>query len=140
MFRDFFKGRYGVDALNVSLFIGAAILFNGRYTWFLALAMVCYALFRVFSKNINKRYEELQKFNLAFNRLRPYIMRGTMAVIKGVRFIQRKFTGYRTRFQQRKQYVFVKCSKCKNTLRLPRNMGKLSVTCPVCKLEFIRKT
>ncbi|HBQ64708.1 MAG TPA: hypothetical protein DD727_07270 [Clostridiales bacterium] len=32
------------------------------------------------------------------------------------------------------------CPQCKNKLRLPRNRGRLKVTCPVCKHEFFKKT
>jgi len=32
--------------------------------------------------------------------------------------------------------VVINCSKCLNKLRVPTNVGKVSVTCPVCKNEF----
>lgn len=48
--------------------------------------------------------------------------------------------GYTDRIQQRKYYLFLKCPKCNKTLRLPKNKGKLQVTCPVCKFEFLKKT
>jgi len=55
-------------------------------------------------------------------------------------FIKNKITFYKNIIEQRKYYVFFKCPKCKKTLRLPKNKGKLKVTCPICKYELFKKT
>ncbi len=33
--------------------------------------------------------------------------------------------------------VVISCRKCSQKLRVPKSMGKLSVSCPICKSEFI---
>lgn len=33
--------------------------------------------------------------------------------------------------------VIINCRRCSQKLRVPRDAGKISVTCPVCKMEFI---
>lgn len=37
-------------------------------------------------------------------------------------------------------HKYMKCPHCKAQLRLPKGKGKISVTCPVCKKEFVKKT
>lgn len=129
MFRDFFKGRYGLDTFGLTLMIIALLLTNIKYVWILGFALFIYVLFRMLSKNISQRYREQQKFNQ----------------IAGPAILFFKKTGFKLKtrykmFQQRKQYIFVRCPKCKGNLRLPRHKGKLQVTCPVCKTEFLKKT
>lgn len=33
--------------------------------------------------------------------------------------------------------VIINCRKCSQKLRVPKDAGKLSVTCPICKTEFL---
>jgi LSD1 subclass zinc finger protein len=140
MLRKFFNGRYGMDNLIITLLLLSAILLNMKYVWVLAVVFSGYAVFRMLSKNIDKRKLELEKFNKMTYKLRQYFTPLAMVIAKGLMSIYKMGVAYKTRFQQRKQYVFIKCTNCKNMLRLPRNKGKLSVTCPVCKLEFIKRT
>ena len=64
--RKFMYGRYGVDALSMNIIIFGLLLsifssFN-RYFSILSAIVFIYAYYRVFSRNINKRYRENQKF------------------------------------------------------------------------------
>jgi hypothetical protein len=140
MLRNFFNGRYGMDNLIITLFLLSAILLNLKYVWVIAVVLSGYAVFRMLSKNIDKRKLELQKFDKMAYKFRQYFTPAVMMIAKGLMSTYKMTVNYKTRFQQRKQYVFIKCTNCKNMLRLPRSKGKLSVTCPVCKLEFIKKT
>lgn len=142
MLRKFFNGRYGMDNLTIALFFLSAILINIKYMWVWAIAVVItgYAVFRILSKNMDKRKQELQMFNKMTNRVRQQLLPVGMVIAKGLMSTYKTAANYKTRLQQSKQFVFIKCTNCKNTLRLPRNKGKLSVTCPVCKTEFIKRT
>lgn len=140
MFHNLFKGRYGVDTLTYVLFFGAAIFMNFKYIWVLGLGLLGYAFFRIFSKNIFKRREELQKFNSIMKRFGQNIMGEGMKLGRLSQSLQNKYNNYKVRRDQKKYYVFLQCPKCKRTLRLPKNKGKLSVTCPICKNEFLKKT
>lgn len=140
MLREFFNGRYGMDNLTLALLLSAAILININYIWIAGVVLLGYGIFRVLSKNIDKRYQELQRFNKIANKVSRYLNPVVMIIAKGLQSLYKKYVIYKTRLQQRKQYVFTKCPECKNILRLPRNKGKLSVTCPVCKFEFLKKT
>lgn len=141
MFREFFKGRYGIDRFTLVLFLLSAILINRHYyVWLLGVGLLGYAIFRMFSRNIHQRYEELKWYNKIESKIIHYFTPLLVLTTRSLRSAYKKFLAYKARWQQRKYYVFIKCPKCKKTLRLPRNKGKLSVACPVCKFEFMKKT
>ena len=35
---------------------------------------------------------------------------------------------------------YFRCPNCSSTLRVPKGKGKICITCPVCRKEFIKKT
>ena len=61
-------GRYGVDHLGRVLVYASLILLilsmfiRYRIVYILAIAALIYAYFRIFSKNVSRRYEEDRKF------------------------------------------------------------------------------
>lgn len=130
----FMAGRYGIDKLWTVLLIGyfilviiANILYRfskvSYYAIFaLAAALLVFALFRVFSKNIEARRNENNTW-LAFTAK-----------------IRQKFMFAKNKWKQRKTHKFVKCSQCKKTLRLPKHKGKIKVTCPHCNNQFVVNT
>lgn len=138
--RRFFHGRYGIDGLTLVLLLFAVFLINAKYIWILGVCCLAVAIFRILSKNIGRRRLELQKFNEVTGALRRLSHPAVILAAKGLTSVYRKYSSYKYRMQQGKQCVFVKCPKCRNNLRLPRYKGKLSVTCPVCRGEFIKKT
>lgn len=130
----FMIGRYGADQLWRALLIFyliSIIITNIVYRFskiayyslsVLSLAIIIFAIFRVFSKNIDARRKENQDW-----------LRFTGSV-------KQKFMFQREKAKQRKTHKFVKCRQCKKTLRLPRYKGKLNVTCPHCKNNFVVNT
>lgn len=119
-FRRFMQGRYGSDKLNtliLSIGLGASLLqlFIPTYGLKLAFMLISYgflavAIFRMLSKNVYKRYEENRKY---------------------LRFLDR---------WKDKEHRYYDCPKCKQTVRVPRGKGKISITCPKCREKFIKKT
>ncbi|HAB60780.1 MAG TPA: hypothetical protein DCE48_08770, partial [Lachnospiraceae bacterium] len=71
--------------------------------------------------NTRKRYEENQKFLSFWNPIRN------------------TFTKKVERSKD-KTHRFFKCPKCSKTVRVPKGKGKICITCPICKEEFIRKS
>ncbi len=122
MFQKFIRGRYGIDTFSLVAFLFGYVLLRFRYLWIVGYILMAYTVFRVFSKNTNKRVNEQKKIKNFFN---P---------------INKKIKLYITRFQQRKTFVYFHCQRCKNNLRLPKNKGRLQGKCPVCGLEFIMRT
>lgn len=140
MFRNLFFGRYGVDALSIFLVLLSIIFMGSVYTFLIGVFALIFALYRMFSRNINRRYQELQYFNRLMNKIFRFFAPIWIGIMKGFKFIINKFKTMSSRFRQRKTHVFVKCATCKNTLRLPKGKGKLKVRCPVCSYEFFKKT
>lgn len=126
-------GRYGQDQLGTFCFAAylviwlVALLFRGTRVSFvlgtLDYLFVIVYFFRFFSRNIYKRQQENQKFLAVYNRVKNY-----------VKYIKLKFT---ERDGVKKLY---RCPKCHQVIRVPKGRGKIAITCPKCRFEFIRRT
>ena len=126
-FYRFMQGRYGNDALNQFLVIvilfclGLSFLF-GNVFYVIGLIGLFYMYFRMFSKNIHKRSAENQAY---------------LRVYDKVRF------GFQKRFQflkQNKTHHIYKCPSCQQKIRVPKGKGKISIRCPKCGNEFVKKS
>lgn len=128
----FMSGRYGADELSktiniavlvclvVSMF-SAALSGFGIFYW-IGLGMMIYNCFRMLSRNTSKRYEENQKFlNIRYE-----------AAVKK--------NAMKKRWAQRGIYRFFKCPGCGQNVRVPKGKGKICITCPKCKTEFVKKS
>ena len=51
-----------------------------------------------------------------------------------------KWSKWKERFAQRKTHRFYKCPNCKQKVRVPKGRGKIAITCPKCRTEFIKKS
>lgn len=132
--RRFMYGRYGGnDALSRFLFVAYVILFVLQMVfartkismvfWILGWGAVIYYFFRCFSKNIYARSGENQKF---------------MAMIQPVR---NYFKYVRMKWQERNGVKkLFRCPKCHQIIRVPKDRGKIAITCPKCRFEFIKRT
>ena len=121
-------GRYGVDQLSYGMIILSLILMVvGLFTkWepinYITMALIVLGYLRMFSKNINKRYQENQKF------------------LKWWNPIKFKWQGFVKRIKQSKTHRFFKCPSCKKQLRVPKGKGKINITCPHCQTKFESRT
>ena len=118
--RSFMVGRYGTDKLNmvilcaglvaclVSAFIDSAAI-NLLLTA-ISYGLMFWALFRSFSRNTYKRYQENRKFLQFFDRLKD------------------------------REHRYFDCPKCRQVVRVPRGKGKIAITCPKCRERFVKKT
>ena len=127
-FQQFMSGRYGADQLSrllmvITLVVLVLSMFRPlHFLYIVAMVLLVYTYFRMFSRNVEKRYAENQKYLNWKYRL----------VVKKD---QRK-----KRWAQRKTYHFYKCPNCKQTVRVPRGKGKICITCPKCRTEFVKKS
>lgn len=124
----FMVGRYGYDRLG-RFIMGAAVAFIViglfvRGPWPDAAAVICLVLcyFRMFSKNVRKRFEENQKFERIWFR------------------ISEKIKKWRFNLRQFREYHIYKCPGCGQKIRVPRGKGKVSIHCPKCSTDFIKKS
>jgi ribosomal protein L37AE/L43A len=133
--QQFFIGRNGFDDLSraTSWLACGIVLVSWLFSkvlggvvssvlWFLGLALIIYAYYRAFSKNVYKRTEENNKYLNA-------------------RYAQKsKVAGSKERFAQRKEYKFFTCPSCHTMLRVPRGKGKIVLTCKKCGNRFEGRT
>lgn len=129
-FEQFMVGRYGIDAFYKALLVFYLILIIlnsillrittvGYYiTLVLSLAVLVFAFYRVFSKNISARRKE-----------NNWWLKTTAPIVKQSKLLSDKW-------KFRKTHVFRKCPNCKAVLRLPKKKGKHNVNCPHCRQNF----
>lgn len=116
----FMYGRYGTDRLNtVVLGIGLVACLIGMFVsspipslllTLISYACMFWALFRTFSRNTYKRYQENRRFSQLLEQLKDRNNR------------------------------YFSCPKCHQSVRVPKGKGKIAITCPRCKERFIKKT
>ena len=118
--RHFMAGRYGTDKLNMYI-LGAGVvvclltMFIPSALADLILTAISYALMiwaitRTFSRNTYKRYQENKRFLLFLEQMKD------------------------------REHKYFKCPKCRQSVRVPKNKGKIAITCPKCREKFIKKT
>ena len=126
--QQFMYGRYGNDQLSrvylgITLVLLVLSLFTRWTIFYVAgIALLIYCYYRMFSKNITKMSAQNQnylnwRYGLAVKRQKT-----------------------KTHMEQRKIYHFYKCPQCKQKVRVPKGHGKICITCPKCKMEFVRKS
>lgn len=127
---QFMRGRYGGnDTLNKSLF-GVFLFFlliaifssrssiaNSIFN-LLAIAVLIYSYFRIFSRNIARRQAENQKF---------------LEITASVRSMFGKKSADKT-------HRIFRCPKCGQKMRVPKGKGKIEITCPNCRNKFIKRS
>lgn len=129
-FRDklngFLQGRYGNDELNRFLLIlyiilVIAYLFTGFF-WLNLLSFIAAVifLFRSFSKNYTQRSSENKSF------------------LKFTEPVRRKFSEIRNSAKSGCR-IFT-CPQCSQKVRVPKGRGRIRITCPKCRNEFIKRS
>ncbi len=124
----FMQGCYGSDSFSQFL-LGVAVVFlllswvpRLRLCGALAFLLLLYIYFRMFSRNIQKRYRENQWYLQKKNSFLGF------------------FKNFRYNASQRKIYHIYRCPKCRQKIRIPRGKGRIMVRCPKCGTEFIKKS
>lgn len=138
MIRDFLSrlmyGRYGTDPLNLSLMGGwlvcyllsvvfrifRAVLFSNIFS-LLGYACLIFELFRMFSRNYDRRRRE-----------NDWFMDHAGPVIRGLR-------QKRAQMMDRDHRYF-RCPSCGQVLRVPKGKGKVNIRCRNCGCGFQKKT
>ncbi len=121
-------GRYGADALSNALLVASLVCMLLAYLPYLALMsipamlLILYSLFRTLSRNLPARRRELDRFLRIRKKLtNPFRLLGH-------------------KWRDRKTHRYLKCPKCRATLRLPRGKTDITVTCPRCGERFQKST
>ena len=143
-FIRFMYGRYGVDSFGKFTIWGSLILMliagwthRGILSW-LAWAGIIYSYFRMFSKNISKRYAENQKYLKMTAGIRRRL--ASWKYLQMTRGIRTFFYRQRNMITQRKTHHIYKCPSCKQKIRVPKGKGKIEIRCPKCNTRFIKRS
>lgn len=131
-FQKFMRGRYGVDHLSqflvaVSIVLMILQLFIPSYIADLVLnimvvIIIGYTYFRIFSRNHYKRYQENEGYMQYHNKVKFFLARE------------------KSNRQQKKTHRIFRCPNCSQSIRVPKGKGKIAITCPMCKTEFIKRS
>jgi DNA-directed RNA polymerase subunit RPC12/RpoP len=114
-------GRNGLDDCGKVAIAAAliayvfAVIFRQSILSFISLVLLYYALFRMLSRNKEKRMLENQKFINYFQALK-------------------------LNFEQRKTHRIFVCKRCGKKIRVPKGKGKIEITCPLCGNRMIHRT
>ena len=76
----------------------------------LSYVLMIWAIFRTFSRNTYKRYQENRRFLLFLDRIKD------------------------------REHKYFHCPKCRQPVRVPKGKGKIAISCPKCREKFIRKS
>ena len=127
--RNFMEGRNGFDKLTTGLvviygifgFIKIFFRFNIAGYIIVAIlqyAVLAFAIFRVLSKNLPKRYSENLRFTQFLYAWKPYVEH------------------MKLRFKFIKTHRFRTCKGCGEFLRLKKGKHRKQITCPKCGKEL----
>lgn len=126
--RQFMQGRNGIDKLTTGLVVIYAFFsFVLIFLKFapvayiivsvIRYAILAYALFRILSRNLQKRYNENFRFEQMISGWKPYFERTKL------------------RLQYIKTHRFRKCNGCGEFLRFKKGNRKKTAVCPKCGKE-----
>ena len=133
-FNKFMQGRYGVDDLSrftmgVALVLIILAMFANIFSRtvgstldILGVAAIVYAYIRIFSRNIQQRYAENQKF---------------LQMTSKFRF---RFKKEKDMMKQRKTHHIYSCPGCGQKIRIPKGKGKIEIECPKCHTKFVKRS
>ena len=133
-FNKFMQGRYGVDDLSrftmgVALVLIILAMFANIFSRtvgstldILGVAAIVYAYIRIFSRNIQQRYAENQKF---------------LQMTPKFRF---RFNKEKDLMKQRKTHHIYSCPGCGQKIRIPKGKGKIEIECPKCHTKFVKRS
>lgn len=152
-FANLMRGRYGNDNLNRFLLIVSVILIiadmfvRWRLLYMLAVLILIYVYCRMFSRNINARYRENQKFLQFTAKFRRNGGPGNASYGGAYGGGQYGNTansgnagwGRKAKPAKDRDHKIFKCPVCGEKLRVPKGAGKISITCPHCGEKFIKK-
>lgn len=136
-YKRIFAGRYGVKRLSIIFFViaGLFVLWSfvmpvyWRHSMPLlgALAFFALGLWRSLSRNVQRRMQEEQALDMLWKRVRQQGRR-----LRGRLNIPR-------RREKDRDYIVIRCPRCKQKLRVPRGKGLIRITCKRCTGKFERK-
>ena len=126
-FARFMQGRHGTDNLGLfTLVAGLACSLLASFTGIgllslIGMALYIWTIFRMFSRNNEKRWAENRKY---------------VELTSGWKT---KISQFVRRMKNRRDYRYFKCPNCKVLMRAKRGRGELDLTCFRCGFQYKKK-
>lgn len=120
----FMYGRYGVDELYYGLFTAWFVLVivnmfaRSSVIYLLETVALVYSIWRVLSRNYEKRRRENAAFLKIWKPVKNYLLY------------------CKDRIKDIKTFRYRKCPKCRAIIKLPNKRGKHTTRCPKCGERF----
>lgn len=153
--QQFMYGRNGADELSfvsivTSVILSVITMFFGRIYWLylilrlLTVGLIVYAFFRMFSRNIERRHAENDRFREFIAKFRSKHQKnqndsGYSSYGYNYDYCTKKAQKVKYK-EDKKLYKYFKCPNCGTKLRVPKGKGKLTITCPKCRNAFKGKS
>ena len=112
----FMYGRNGRDQLSWALILAGILLCvissltDIGILYAVGYIPLVFAIYRMYSRNLEKRHQENTRFLNFFTRIKD------------------------------RQNRYFSCPDCRQMVRVPRGKGRINIRCPKCGRQFIRKT
>lgn len=122
----FMEGRYGQDDLGrfmmivMLICVVLSVILRSMLLDLMFWALLIWTYFRMFSRNIPKRYEENRKF-------------------LDLKYQLSQNIGSARASRDPMNRIF-RCPTCGQRVRVPKGRGRISIHCPKCKTDFIKRT
>ncbi|MGE5627713.1 MAG: hypothetical protein ACM3X7_06290 [Solirubrobacterales bacterium] len=110
------------DALSRYLMVVGILFLFDKYLRFLGLVIISYAIWRAYSRNQYKRHLELIAFENFIHNLKD------------------RYNKLILNLKNKKKYKVFVCPGCSQKLRVPRNRGRVTITCSRCNRVFKGKS
>lgn len=127
-FSQMMQGKYGNDELNRTLMVvsmgclAVSLITKWNAFYMIGVILLICSYFRMFSRNFPKRTNENRIYKQMTNRLVSI------------------FAKKKKRLSEKKKYRFFRCPSCHQEVRVPRGKGKISISCPKCRTQFIKRS
>lgn len=150
-FIQFMQGRYGADKFGqflsgvILVLIVLEMFLRVPALWWISLLLLIYMYFRMFSRNIAKRYQENQKYLELTAKLRSSGFGRSMGSFfqrlgASIRSFSYKADCRREEKRRNAGFHIYKCPQCGQKIRIPKGKGKIMVRCPKCGKEFKKRS
>lgn len=128
--RAFMAGRNGIDKLTYGLLViyciiaALKVVLRVFYIPYIIITVLQYAflgyiIYRIMSRNIQKRYKENDAFERFLTAWKPYVehLKLRLQYVKTHRFRTCKYCGEFLRLKKIRGYKKIKCPRCQNDLK-----------------------
>ena len=151
--QNFMSGRYGSDELTrfltavVLICLVLSFFFLGGILSVIAVAVLIYDYYRIFSRNLQARRNEHAWYLDKKYKVQAFFRSGKGRAVGNWcrqvgRNIRSAFQTIKLNLKYGKEYHIYTCPnpECRAKIRVPKGKGHIEITCPKCHEKFVRNS